>query len=141
MHDKWKPSVVAMETVGFQSTLKYAIEDQMRIQNRHFYIDEIKARIMGDAKNFRIKGLEPKYRMGEVLHGEWMKGGILETELLTFPKGRNDDLIDALSFQLQFLTAANGPAPFQTPAGSWEDYFQKARRSMSFGQGFYHYGR
>lgn len=102
MHSKWKPVVTGMETNGFQRTLKLACEDEMRKRRNHFYIEEIKTGPEKTKEN-RIKNLEPKYRNRVISHASWMKGKALENQLETFPKGKHDDIIDALSMSLDLL--------------------------------------
>lgn len=102
MRDKWKPNVVGMETNGFQRTLKLSCEDEMRRKKTYFPIEEIKTGPQL-SKESRIKSLEPFYRNGTVYHAQWMKGKDLETELQTFPKGRHDDVIDAMAMCLPLL--------------------------------------
>ena len=52
------------------------------------------------AKEVRIRGLIPRYSSQSVFHIEGQCKD-LENELLMFPKGRHDDQIDALAYQLQ----------------------------------------
>lgn len=102
LYSQWKPNVVAFETNGFQRTMKYMVEDKMLQERTHFYIQELHHGAER-SKIERIKALEPYYRRGDVFHAEWMKGKDLELELLSFPKGRHDDLIDALASALEVL--------------------------------------
>lgn len=122
---KWKPSAIGLECVAYQKSLKYFIEEKMMIHGVHFPIEEIK-RGSNASKEFRIKALEPYYRGGRVFHASWMKD--LEDELSTFPKGKHDDLIDALSDHLELLLPGSIDRSFQVPAGSWESARQDARR-------------
>jgi phage terminase large subunit-like protein len=52
------------------------------------------------AKETRIRGLIPRYESKSIFHIEG-ECGDLEEELLTFPKGIHDDVIDSLAYQLQ----------------------------------------
>jgi predicted phage terminase large subunit-like protein len=122
---KWKPSAIGLETVAFQKSLKYFLEEKMMMLGVHFPIEEIR-RGSNASKEFRIKALEPYYRGGRVYHASWMKD--LEDELVTFPKGKHDDIIDALSDQLELLLPGSVDHSFQIPPGSWEDIRQTARR-------------
>jgi hypothetical protein len=51
-------------------------------------------------KEVRIRGLIPRYSAGGIFHidGEC---GDLEKEMFVFPKGANDDTIDAFAMQLE----------------------------------------
>lgn len=140
MQAKWKPNAVGMETQGLQKTLKYAVEQEMRTRGVHFPVEELTSGIQADAKKQRIRALEPFYRDGKVHHANWMKDRELEIELMTFPKGKHEDLIDALSYSLQVLSPGMGERPSQVPEGSWEHTFQQARRNAQAYRGFFHYG-
>lgn len=76
--------------------LALEIRKQMNIRNIFFNLDEINP--MGE-KNARIKTiLEPRYSNANVLHPKYNKNiKDFELELLKFPNGKHDDMIDALS--------------------------------------------
>lgn len=125
MYEKWKPSVVGLETIAYQKALKGWLEEKMRILGCYFPITELK-RNTNETKEFRIKALEPYFREGKIFHAPWMKS--FEEELLTFPKGKHDDEIDAFASQLDLLVPGDPASPDEAPAGSWEAEFQAARR-------------
>lgn len=132
---KWRPSVVGLETVAYQKALKSWLEEKMRERGVFFPITELK-RNTNESKEFRIKALEPFYRDGLVYHAPWMKS--LEAELLQFPKGKNDDEIDALASQLQLLVPGDSQAAEGIPVGSWEEAYQQATRQRSGLKDFFH---
>lgn len=136
MQEKWKPIVFGMEVNGFQRTYKLAVEDEMRRRNRYFSIAEIKNG-PDKSKEWRIKKLEPFYRNGMVYHAAWMKGKELEMELLTFPKGRHDDLIDAMAMGLDLLAPGDSPKALEAPAGSFEAVVAEARKNAGTGKGYF----
>lgn len=138
MRDKWKPNVVGMETNGFQKTLKLACEEEMRRKRNYFPIEEIKTG-PERSKAERIKTLEPFYRNGTVYHAAWMKGKDLEVELQTFPKGKHDDLIDAVSMCLPLLHP--GQSSNQTQEDDWDRWMKMAQQNSRPFQGFFEYGR
>jgi hypothetical protein len=77
--------------------LAAAFKEAMKIRNKYYSIDEVKAKRIN--KEARIKNrLSPLFENGVI----FMKRGMreLEAELTTFPYGRHDDLIDALSWQV-----------------------------------------
>lgn len=125
LQDKWRPHTVGMETNGFQRTMKLAVEDEMRRRKTYFPIEEIRNG-PDKSKENRIKSLEPFYRRGEVTHAAWMNGKNIETELLTFPKGRHDDIIDAMAMALPLLSPGVGLPGVQVQPGTWEDIERKA---------------
>lgn len=134
-YQKWKPSVVGLETIAYQKALKSWLEEKMRERGVFFPITELK-RSTNESKEFRIKALEPFYRDGLVFHAPWMKS--LETELLQFPKGKHDDEIDALASQLELLVPGDSAAAGGIPAGSWEEAFQVATRQRVGLRDFFH---
>ncbi len=137
MYQKWRPSVVALETVAYQKALKAWLEETMRRRGVHFPITELK-RNTNESKEFRIKGLEPFYREGKVFHANWMQGKDLEIELLQFPKGKHDDLIDAAASQLDILVPGDSQAADGLPVGCWEQAFQDAQRANQPFISFFH---
>lgn len=126
MYQKWHPSVVGLEVVAYQKALKGWLEEKMRQTGIYFPITELK-RNTNETKEFRVKAMEPFFREGKVLLAPWMKS--LEEELMTFPKGKHDDEIDALASQLDLLVPGDSAADAGIPAGSWEEAFLQAKRS------------
>lgn len=140
MKNRWKPHSVGMETNGFQKTLKLATEEEMRRKREYFSISEIKT---GPEKSKveRIKTLEPFYRNGNVFHANWMKGKDLEVQLQTFPKGKHDDIIDALSMCLPLMYPGIGAPPEQEKYGTWEWWRKMADENNNMNRGFFNYGQ
>lgn len=127
--DQWRVNVCGLETIGFQRTLKYALEQRMKETRKYVPIVELKTPVAVEAKAYRIKALEPLYRGGKVFHAEWMKEGAMEEQLLTFPKGAHDDIIDALAYSLQVLIPGKRRAESRDVAsGSWEWWARMARQ-------------
>ena len=93
--------------------LAAAFREEMKIRNKYYYIDEVKAKRIN--KEARIKNrLSPLFENGVI----WMKRGMreLETELTTFPYSKHDDLIDALSWQVGERTSTEyDKEPYQRP--------------------------
>jgi hypothetical protein len=73
------------------------VEEQRR-REEYFNITELKAT---GKKEDRIRGLIPMFRNGVIKHRKHMKE--LEDELLTFPVGKYDDVIDSLAYLQQLL--------------------------------------
>lgn len=85
------------ETIGFQKMLMHWVYDKMRELNYHFGVEEIRSHKA--TKETRIMALQPKIMAGTLLfHPEAQRDVI--TELLAFPHGLHDDLIDALCMQV-----------------------------------------
>lgn len=96
-HQQEYRSEVWLETVAYQKSLKYALEDEQRKREAYFTISEVKV----DNKEMRIRGLVPLYERGVVFHKQ--DDHLYEAELLQFPNGKHDDRIDCMSFALQAL--------------------------------------
>ena len=136
MQEKWKPIVCGIEVNGFQRTYKLAVEEEMRRRNKYFSMAEIKNG-PDKSKEWRIKKLEPFYRNGMVYHAAWMKGKDMEMELLTFPKGRHDDLIDSLAMGIDLMAPGDSPRPMEAPPGSWDSVVAEAHRQAGTGKGYF----
>lgn len=106
MMEKWKLHRMGIETFAFQKTLKYDIQNQQRKRNRFFSIDELGRRNSGKGENTlskeaRIRRLQPYFEQGLIEVRADMQD--LVEEALSFPRGKHDDLLDALSYQLDYL--------------------------------------
>ncbi len=71
------------------------------MKRRKRYMDIVELRATGD-KSSRIRGLVPLYKTGIIFHRRTQSPD-LEAELLSFPGGKHDDIIDALAYQLQIV--------------------------------------
>jgi predicted phage terminase large subunit-like protein len=97
----YAPLKVGIETVAYQNTLCYWIKEQMRKRNEFFTIEPIR---QGRAsKSTKIMGLQPVFASGTIRIRSFMTD--LTAELLAFPYGRNDDIIDALAMQVEMWIA------------------------------------
>jgi predicted phage terminase large subunit-like protein len=87
-----------IEAIGYQRTLVHWLKQRQRKENVQFYIEEIRSH--KQSKIDRIRGLQPYFSAGQIAIKREMI--TLEQELLAFPKGAHDDVIDALSMQKAF---------------------------------------
>jgi len=110
MYERWKPEKVGVETVAYQKSLVYFIEEEKKRSLspvRGMFIQEIKA---DTDKARKIKGLQPRYAIGSVYHRENdPMTKVLEGELLRFPRGATDDIIDGLASVLQMIIPVRKP--------------------------------
>lgn len=116
---KWRLHRVGIETFAFQKTLKYELQRKQRETGTFFSIDELGKRHSGRgeqvlSKEARIRRLQPYFEQGLVEIRSDM--GELRDELLAFPRGKHDDLIDALSYQLDYLVPSLGTQKAETKA-------------------------
>lgn len=129
MVEKWKLLRIGVETFAFQKTIKYQLQEEQRRRNRFFSIDELGSRRGGKepmlTKEARIRRLQPYFEQGLFEIRSDMKE--LEMELLAFPRGRYDDLIDALSYQLDYLIPSQDRVKTsQVVPGSFRDIVRKS---------------
>lgn len=108
---KWRLKRVGIETFAFQKTLKYEIERRQRETGVFFGIDELRIGRTGSGektinKEERIRSLQPLFEQGLIEIRSDMSD--LVDELLAFPRGKYDDIIDALSRCIQFLIPSIG---------------------------------
>ncbi len=97
--EAYHPKKIGVEFTAYQKSLQYGLHDEMRRRNLFLPLAELKA---DRSKAERIEGLIPRYANGTIFHlQQCPHRDILEEELVWFPKGKHDDIIDALSYGLQ----------------------------------------
>lgn len=104
----YRPRVVGVETVGFQRSLKYMLDDLAAEEGEWLPIRELKPDT-NETKEMRIRSLQPLYENGKVWHKRSM--GMLEHELLKWRFARKrqpDDLADALAYLRIMATPRTG---------------------------------
>jgi len=108
--DNWEhyhPVKMGIEMSAFQKSLQYAITDEMRRRNIYMPIVELKAE---RSKEERIRGLVPRYANGTIYHLQQCPyRAELEEEMIRFPRGRHDDIIDALAYGQQIAFSSRKP--------------------------------
>ena len=109
---KWRPLAVGIEMVAYQAALQHFLEKEMPKRGVFFRIQPLKAE---KKKELRIDALQPRYAVGAVWHRAralWLDK--LEGELLAYPHGAHDDVIDALAYVEQVAAE-----PFHAKGGDW----------------------
>jgi phage terminase large subunit-like protein len=104
-----KPEFVGVEESGFQKALSFLIKQEMLSRDTYFRITPMLPR--GKAtKAMRIESLAAPFAAGRV----YIKQGMheLEDELLGYPMARYKDLIDALSYLVQYAVPPSEPLVF-----------------------------
>lgn len=100
---KWKPKRIWIEVVAYQKMLAIELRKQMNIRNIFFVLDEIHPQW---EKISRIRTiLQPRYSNLSIFHNNTCND--LELELLKFPNGKHDDMIDALASAVNMLNTFN----------------------------------
>lgn len=111
LYKKWKPHYVGIEAFAAQSVIGFYLQEKMATEGVIFSWEEIKQ--SGD-KLSKIKRLEPYFREGKILMKRHHTA--LEKQLVEFPQGDHDDVIDALQMSYEFRI-------FDIPPKPQEDYF------------------
>lgn len=102
LHSDYSPELFGIEEGAYNVVIKPFIEDEMRKRGIFFKITELKHNQQN--KHLRIRGLIPRYSSGSIFHIEGMCNE-LEEELMRFPKGIHDDVVDSAAYQLDVAKA------------------------------------
>ena len=100
---KWRPLSVGIETVAYQVALQHFLEKEMPRRGIFFRITPLKAE---KKKEIRIDAIQPRFAVGTVWfkrNAGWLEK--IESELLSYPHGAHDDVIDALAYMEQLATS------------------------------------
>ncbi len=116
--DKYKfVDKILIETVTSQIMLMDLLQAEMRKRGQFFNIQEVKPD-SNETKAARIRGLIPHYSNRRIYHMGSMYQ--LEEQLIEFPRGGKDDVIDALAYQVKFWRPFNmETAHTVAPEGSY----------------------
>jgi len=96
----WSPIKVAVEAGAYQATLLYWLKERMAKKDKFFMVEPL---TRGNKKKSQsIEGLQPVFASGNIFIRNWMKD--LVSQLTSWPLGAHDDVVDALSMQLQLWT-------------------------------------
>lgn len=97
---------ILIETIATQKSIGIELSNEQRRRNTWLPVQEIRSRMK--AKEERIRGLAPFYEYNHIFHiKECNQIDELEYELLHFPTGKHDDVIDALASILEIASPPN----------------------------------
>lgn len=120
---QFKPNVIGIEEVAYQKALLYFLDEEMRRRGVVLPVKGIKPPTT-KTKQTRILSLVPRF--------EWQRISLamglndLELELLQFPRGTHDDLIDALaSIEMIYYPPDNKPEELQKPHSQQDSDYEK----------------
>ena len=99
MADRIGAKVIGIEVTSLNEFITYPLKTEMIRQKRYYDIVELKAR---GSKEDRISALVPFYRMGFVYHNKQVCMP-LEKQLMSFPRSKKDDIMDALAYVVEML--------------------------------------
>ena len=92
-------NVVGIEVTSLNEFITQPIKNEMSKRGQYFQLIELKAR---GKKEDRIAALVPFYRQGYVFHNKQCCGG-LEGQLLSFPRSRLWDIMDAFAYIVEMM--------------------------------------
>jgi len=92
MAEKWKPSMIGIEQVQYQAAVVQELLRRTKLPIRGIRPDRDKVT--------RFAPLEARYEQSQVMHCQGLPA-YFEDELLSFPVGRHDDVVDALAYAWQ----------------------------------------
>lgn len=94
IQEVYKANIIGIEEVAYQKALLYFLDEEMRRRGVLLPIKGIK-QPTDKTKQTRILSLVPRFEWGHLLLNKGLND--VELELLQFPRGSHDDLIDALA--------------------------------------------
>ena len=102
VYKKFRPRRVKVETVGYQEALRTAVREIMR--EEQLYIPGLESGVKPrNAKSERLLSLVPLFAKGKFYFRD--EDTHAQAEFLSYPKGRHDDIMDAI------WTALDGAKP------------------------------
>lgn len=125
---------VLVETVTSQIMLMDLLQAEMKKRNQFFVLEEVKSQ-NNETKPTRIRGLIPHYSNRRILHAPNLYQ--LEEQLMAFPRGTHDDIIDALAYQIKYWHSFETQKQvLNTKEGSYDWWRQKVQKPMRLGSLF-----
>lgn len=117
---KWSPEKIGIEAFQAQSMIAFSLKNRLRTERLYTTVEEIKQ--TGD-KLTKIRRLIPLYRNGQIYHKTDLAD--LENELIKFPRGTHDDLIDALQMLYNlYELQPNTESLYSMPVISYNEFGQ-----------------
>lgn len=94
LNEHYHPTSIGVEEIAFQKVLLYFLAEEMRRRNKVIPVTGIKYPNQ-KSKQMRILSLVPRFEYNHVFLNQGLQD--LELEMLQFPRGAHDDLIDSLA--------------------------------------------
>jgi hypothetical protein len=118
LHRDRQYETIGIEKTIYLDTLKPFLDEEQIKRNTFLPITQLKHN--QQAKELRIRALIPRYEAGGVFH---IKNECkdLEHEMLRFPKGVHDDVLDATAYQIQIAAAPERPVKKNYWDDVWSD--------------------
>lgn len=94
LNAEFNPNIIGIEEVAYQKALLYFLDEEMRRRNILLPVTGVRPPTT-KTKQARILSLVPRFEWGHLSLTQGLND--LELELLKFPRGSHDDLIDSLA--------------------------------------------
>jgi predicted phage terminase large subunit-like protein len=140
LYAKWKfitPYIkVGIETVGFQQTMKFYTNEEMRQRSLFFQITDLKPK--NAQKEDRIRSLVPRFANtmlmvpDRLMYNDEDMVGALKDEFLYFPKAKHDDMMDCLAYVNQVMPSFTGTLQSGVPSAFPLDWVSALIRGEIF---------
>lgn len=129
MADRLGAKTIGYEVTSLNEFITYPITTYMLKRGKFYNLVELKAR---GKKEDRIAMLVPFYRLGVVFHNPTICA-ILESQLLSFPKSKRDDVSDAAAYCVEMFELgeryfAPDSSKGEMPSQEEEDEFAELER-------------
>ena len=99
MADRLGTPNIGYEVTSLNEFITFPFMNYIRTRKRFYNLVELKAR---GKKEDRIRALSPFYKMGSMYHNEDINiRGALEAQLLSFPRSKHDDVMDAFAYVVE----------------------------------------
>lgn len=120
LNKEFAPKVIGIEDVAYQKAILYFLDEEMRRRNVVLPIKGVRPPT-DKTKEMRILSLVPRFEWGRLLLNQGLID--LELELLKFPRGAHDDIIDAMAGLEYIYYKPDKPPEWPTkPNTSHKDY-------------------
>lgn len=108
LHKKNRYEGIGIEKTIFLDGLKPFLDAEQR--KRNVFLPIVELSHQNTKKEIRIRGLIPRYATKSIFHinGEC---NALEEEMMSFPLGVHDDVLDAVAYQTQVVDAPEATSP------------------------------
>lgn len=124
---KWELPYWLLEEVGFQKLLKHWIYERMSEDGLYFGIEAVKTHTK--SKQARIMALQPRIASGSLMFHPTTQEDVI-AQFCSFPRGKNDDAPDSLSFQIEAWDKPR-PPDYKPPKNSFEWWKEQATQPKS----------
>lgn len=119
-HQQDYNSTVYVEKVAYQQALRYSVEEEQRRKEHYFSVKDFSPK---GKKEDRIRELVALYERGVIFHRHTDKN--YEEELITFPRGKRDDRIDAMSMVKDVVKQTKSTKKGKVMKPKHQGYFRK----------------